>query len=146
MRQLAVFLLVLIVCSSSCKKDEEPVVPEIELISVTPLDVVEFRDSIIIMIHYKDEDGDLGFFHPDTLSLRVQDSRLANPDYYHIPPLSPPGQGLTIDGQLRIKINNLFLLGNGSQEFTTLSLKLRDREGNWSNEVTSGQITINKKL
>jgi hypothetical protein len=34
------------------------------------------------------------------------------------------------------------LLGNGPQEKTSFSIRIKDRAGNWSEEINSPQITI----
>jgi hypothetical protein len=71
---------------------------------------------------------------------------LIDPDWYHVPPLSPVGSNVTIEGDLTIKISSLFLLGNGSQEFTSFTIKVQDRAGNWSEEITTPQVTIRDSL
>ena len=142
-------LIIGLVCGIvSCKKKKEPEpdpVPIIELVSITPSTVLEFKDSILIKIKYKDANGDLGDLSPDEHSLIVKDSRLANPDTYHVIPLAPiSDKNIPIEGELTIKLNSLFLLGSGTTEQTILTIKLKDRAGNWSNELTSSPITINK--
>lgn len=127
------------------KKDvatiQEP--PSIELISLTPLNIKEFKDSIFIVIKYKDINGDLGDENPDELSLEVKDSRLSKADYYHVQPLAPnTGKDISIEGEIRIKLNSMFLLGGGTIEQSVLTLKLKDRAGTWSNEVSSQPLTI----
>ncbi len=135
---------------SSCKKKkEEPPpdpVPVIELVSVTPTNVIQFKDSIIVKFRYKDNNGDLGEYSPEDHPLHVKDARLSNPDTYHVKPLAPPSEkNIPIEGELTIKLNSMFLLGTGNTEVTNLKIKLRDRAGNWSNEITTPQITINKQ-
>lgn len=142
-------LIIGLVCGIvSCKKKKEPEpdpVPIIELVSITPSTVTEFKDSILIKIKYKDANGDLGDQSPDVHSLHVKDSRLANPDTYHVIPLAPiSDKNIPIEGELTIKLNSLFLLGSGTTEQTVLTIKIKDRAGNWSNELTSSPITINK--
>ena len=141
------FLILLSLLVFSCKKDKPmPREPVIELVSVGPTNIVQFKDSIEVVLKYYDNDGDLGDYLPDENSLMVKDSRLTLPDWYHIPPLAPPDIELKIEGLLKIKINTMFLLGNGNQEFPTLSIKLKDRSGNWSNEIITSTITINDSL
>ncbi len=132
----------------SCKKKSADLPPEptIELVSVSPSNLMQFRDSVVVTLKYKDNQGDLGTVSPDEYTLQVKDSRLVNPDWYHIQPLTPPEQELKIEGTLSIRLNTMFLLGNGTQEFSTLSIKLQDRAGNWSNEIITPPITINDTL
>ncbi|MDZ4663886.1 MAG: hypothetical protein SGJ15_03315 [Bacteroidota bacterium] len=132
----------------SCKKKEEPApdpIPTLEIVSISPSTVKEFQDSVIIKLKYKDANGDLGDQSPDLHSLYVKDSRLPNPDTYHVKPLAPiSSDNIPIEGELTIKLNALFLLGTGTSEATTLNIKIKDRAGNWSKEVTSAQLTITK--
>jgi len=140
-------IMILFVISCKKKKKEAPPdpVPTIEIVSVSPSTVKEFQDSVIIKLKYKDANGDLGDESPDELSLYVKDSRLPYPDKYHVKPLAPiTGKDIPIEGELTIKLNSLFLLGTGATELTTLSIKMKDRAGNWTTEVNSPQITINK--
>jgi hypothetical protein len=131
----------------SCKKKEQEELgtsPIIELISVTPTEIKEFEDSIIVMLSYEDRDGDLGSENPDENFLEIRDTRLEKPDFYFVQPLSPPGTAIHIKGTLRVYIKNIFLLGNGDTEYTTLEIRMRDRAGNWSNLVTSEQLKITR--
>lgn len=140
-------LMLLLGLSTACKKQKPevfPAIPEIRLESVTPTTIKQFTDSLIVELAYQDGDGDLGFVHPDSLSLRVADARLLSPDWYFVQPLSPVGESIAIEGILRFQITGAFLLGNGSQETTTYTIAIKDRAGNWSNEVQTPTITITK--
>jgi hypothetical protein len=132
----------------SCKKKEKTLdpVPVIELVNVTPTNIVQFKDSVLVTIKYKDNNGDIGDQSPDEYSLSVKDSRLAAADWYHVQPLAPLGHELKFEGNIQVKINTMFLLGNGKQENSTLSIKLKDRAGHWSNEISTPAITINDTL
>jgi hypothetical protein len=144
---ISALIMIILVISCKKKKTETPPdpVPTIEIISVSPSTVTEFTDSVIIKLKYKDANGDLGDESPDELSLYVKDSRLPNPDKFHVKPLAPViSDNIPIEGELTIKLNSLFLLGAGTTELTVLNIKMKDRAGNWSAEVTSPQITINK--
>lgn len=148
---LKIYFLILLIGTAICgckKKKEttsEQIAPSIELLSITPQNVKEFKDSISILLKYKDVNGDLGDSNPDELSLEVRDSRLQSADKYHIQPLAPnTGKDISIEGELRIKLNSMFLLGAGTSEQSILTIKLKDRAGNWSNEVTSQPIIISK--
>lgn len=142
------FFFLFVISFFNCKKKAKVVVdpaPTIELVSINPSTVTEFKDSLSITIKYKDANGDLGDDNPDELSLEIKDSRLSKADYYHVKPLAPnTGKDIPIEGELRIKLNSMFLLGTGTTELATLNIKFKDREGNWSNEVVSSPITINK--
>lgn len=139
-------LLLLIIAFCSCKKEEEPKIPVIKLIDITPLSLVQYDEPVYISIGYSDLDGDIGYEDPDEYALQIKDNRLINPDWYHVPPLSPIESNVAIEGDLTIKINSLFLLGNGTQELTSFTIKIIDRAGNWSEEITTPQVTIRDSL
>lgn len=129
----------------SCKKDEPySTTPEIEFVSLTPSSTGEFSSDVKLVISYKDGDGDIGTEDPDSYSLFIKDARLPRADEYHVQPLSPPGSSIQIEGDLNINIPGLFVLGTDSTEKTTFTVKLKDRAGNMSNEITTTTITINK--
>ena len=130
-----------------CRKEdlrEDMDVPYISIKNITPTEVYEFSESVLLEIAYEDGNGDLGFHDPDILSLSVQDSRLDSADMYHIPPLTPDGEEIYIKGTFNVYLNTTFLIGIGSSEKLRYTVKIRDREGNWSNTVTSEEITVVK--
>lgn len=134
-------LLLLWGCEKIVPNDVSPI-PEIEIQSVSPTLIEEFSGTVKLNLKYTDGDGDLGFEHPDSVALEVWDSRLSEPDWYYIPPLSPLESNVSIEGLLEIELNGTFILGNGSQETTYFTIRLRDRSGNWSNTVQTPEITI----
>lgn len=126
-----------------CKEDEpDPVAPELTFISVSPLSVVAHETPLTVIVHYLDHQGDLGFDDPDEYAIKVRDARLADNDWYHLPPMTPAGIELSVEGDLDITVPPLFLLGNGTLETTRLTVQIVDRAGNWSNPVESPEITI----
>jgi hypothetical protein len=104
--------------------------------------VVQFGDRVKVRFSYKDADGDLGHADPDVATLEVKEARLEVPDLYHVPPIAPEGAEVSVQGELEVELNALFLLGNGIEETTTYTLRIRDRAGNWSNSITTPTITI----
>ena len=144
-KSFSILLLVMIACLA-CKKEELSKSPVIELVEITPLSLVQYNEPVYITIGYTDLDGDIGYESPDEYALQIKDNRLIDPDWYHVPPLSPVGSNVAIEGNLTIKINSLFLLGNGSQEFTSFTIKIKDRADNWSEEITTPQVTIRDSL
>jgi hypothetical protein len=147
MKKTAVYLLAPIIsmiflgCEKIVPNDVSPI-PEIEIQSVAPTLIEEFSGTVKLSLKYTDGDGDLGFEHPDSVALEVWDSRLSEPDWYYIPPLSPLESNVSIEGVLDIELNGTFILGNGFQETTYFTVRLRDRSGNWSNTVQTPEITI----
>lgn len=139
---IAIFILFF---SNSCKEKlvatGDPK-PNIQFISISSTKLKQFTDSLVVTLKYKDGDGDLGDISADTLSIYVRDSRLIKPDYYHLLPLSPINNKLSIEGILNIKIKNIFLLTASPLETTKFEIKLKDRAKNWSNTVFTPNIEI----
>ena len=134
---------------AGCSKDDETTEelsyePSIAFVELTPLEIDNFKNSVTLTISYKDNNGDLGFDDPDQYALWVKDSRLDSADWYHIPPLSPVGKSLIIQGKLDIVLNSIFIIGNGNEELMSLSVKIRDRANNWSNIIHTPSITVKK--
>ncbi|MCB0705935.1 MAG: hypothetical protein KDC34_11520 [Saprospiraceae bacterium] len=144
--RLIVPLLLLI---SACEKIvEDPVfseVPAIVLLEVSQDTIVQFTEQLIVTIQYEDGDGDLGTSDPDINSIFVQDSRLEEADEYYLPPLAPEDATISITGSFDLKLSPTFLLGNGTQEISELSIYLIDRAGNKSNTLKAGPIIIKKE-
>lgn len=154
MKYIYLFVLFFILVVYACKKEEDvtpesdppmSIIPSIELKSVTPTSVKQFKDSIVFNIFYKDGDGDLGFSDTDSLSLYLTDNRVPLTEKYHVPPLSPDSSKIAIQGYFNLVLNHTNLLDTAGtdSETTTYTIKVKDRSGNWSNEVTSVTITIN---
>ena len=136
-------VLIVFALTGGCKKDEGPdPFPVIRFISISD-DVVEsFTNAVRITIGYSDSDGDLGSPDPDENTVRVRDARLPDDDWYHLPPLTPDLLPLSIEGTFELQLNPLFILGNGLEEVTSFTIQVRDRAGNWSNQITTPQVRI----
>ena len=128
-------------CKEQIVSNGDPI-PNIQFISISSTKLKQFSDSLVVTLKYKDGDGDLGDVSADTLSIYVRDSRLSKPDYYHLFPLSPINNKLSIDGLLNIKIKNIFLLSTSPSETTKFEIKLKDRAKNWSNTIFTPNIEI----
>ena len=134
-KKIATFLFALVpilLLIAGCKK-EDPVieidpVPYITLEGVSATTIQEFSGDLKVTVGYEDQDGDLGFTNPDSLSIEVWDSRLSQPDMYHLRPLAPDTT-LHITGTIDVVILSPFLLGNGNSEVVNYSIRLRDRAG-----------------
>lgn len=124
---------------------EVSVVPEISLESVSATTVAAHTDSLAFLIKYTDGDGDLGDADADIMSIELVDTRdVDNLIFlYHLSPRAPLDAEITITGTLEIVLQNTILLDDTNpQETTTFTIRLKDRAGNWSNEVESEVITI----
>ncbi|MFN0188066.1 MAG: hypothetical protein ACKVQV_05135 [Bacteroidia bacterium] len=132
--------------SSGCQKDDDPFankVPTIELLSLTPQMVVEFNDSLVFNIKYRDNDGDLGENNPSVKNLFITDNRIGIVYDYRIQQLAPTGSAIAIEGTLQVVLNSVARTDTSlAQESATFSVYVKDRAGNKSNVVTSGAIII----
>ncbi|MEE2699949.1 MAG: hypothetical protein VYD71_01120 [Bacteroidota bacterium] len=137
-------LLALLLLTFSCKKDEATPEFRISLINTTPTTLQEFQENVLVTITYQHPEGFLGFTDPDYLSIEIHDSRLTNPDYYHLQPLAPPNENISIQGEINVEIDSPFRFGNGNSETLTYSLRIQDNNKNWSNTIVTPTITVNK--
>ncbi len=128
-------------CQEEVVSTENPV-PNIQFISVSSNKLKQFSDSLVVTLKYKDGDGDLGDISADSFSIYVRDFRLSKPDYFHLIPLSPIGNKISIEGVLNLKIKNIFLLSSAPTEITKFEIKLKDRSKNWSNTIFTPNIEI----
>jgi hypothetical protein len=142
-----------IVILGGCKKEPlgnnplPPVsdTPSISLMSVSPTTVTQLQDPIEFTIFYLDGDGDLGFYEADSNSIYVTDTRFPLTETFQLQPLAPAGTDISIQGELVVTLDDVILQDSShASEQATFKIRLRDRAGNWSNEVTSGTVTIVK--
>jgi len=139
------YFLICILIVSSCEKKEDEVVFSISLLNANPTEIIEFQENIYVRLFYQHPEGFVGFSDPDYLSLEVKDSRLSNPDYYHIIPVTPPDNSLSVTGELLVEIDSPFLFGNGLVELLNFTIRIQDQNLNWSNAITTPNITVNKQ-
>ena len=138
------YILVALLLTFSCKKEKLEPEFRITLKNTTPTNLQEFQENIMVTIEYQHPEGFMGFADTDYLSLEIHDSRLSNPDFYHLQPLSPPNQTISIQGRINVEIDSPFLFGNGNSETLTYYLRIQDNNKKWSNTITTPIITVNK--
>lgn len=120
-------------------------VPVVKVLDISPDTVLEFQQIINLTLQYEDGDGDIGEADPDVGVIFVQDSRLTEPDLFHVQPLAPlNAPPIFIKGTLVLQLKNSFILGNATQEQIHYSVWLRDRAGHESKVVTTPSILIKK--
>lgn len=136
----------LTLCVACKKKNPNPaisLVPAISLLQVYPSSVVSHEDSIVFEIEYTDGNGDLGFENADSGVIFITDKRVPLTESYHLPPLTPPGSSIVIQGIIPFVLERTILIDpNSESETVTFDIRIRDRAGNWSNTVTSPTITV----
>ena len=138
------FIFFISVAFFSCKKEEIVEEFSIEILETSPLILYEFQENVLVTLEYCHPQGYVGFFNPDTLSLEIKDSRLSNPDYYHLIPVNPPNHTLSVIGEILIEIDAPFIFGNGTTETLKYTIRIQDKEQTWSNQVSTPLITVNK--
>ena len=137
------FISLLVFIISSCKKEDDSLF-NISLLSTSPISLQEFQENIIVEIEFEHSEGFMGFYDPDYLSLEVKDSRLTNADYYHLIPLNPPDNELEIKGIIQLEIDAPFILGSGNLETLFFTMRIQDREGGWSNDISTPLISVSR--
>tara|TARA_B110000014_G_scaffold241549_1_gene210451 strand:+ start:145 stop:585 length:441 start_codon:yes stop_codon:yes gene_type:complete len=145
LRSIYIFFFITILFLLSCTKDDTDVIFEINLLDTFPLEIVEFQENIYVKVFYQHPQGYLGFYDPDYLSLEVKDSRLSQPDYYHVIPITPPNNSLSITGELLVEIDSPFIFGNGLIELVNFTIRIQDQNLVWSNAITTPNISVNKQ-
>ena len=140
-----VLILFTLLNMGSCEEKIVPsgnIVPTISFVSISNIKMKQFTDTLSIKLHYEDGDGDLGDIHPDSMSFFVRDTRLNFPDRYHLLPLSPNSAKVNIEGDLVLKLKNIFLLSPSPSENTTFEIKVKDRSNHMSNVIFTPKIEI----
>ena len=137
------FISLLVFIISSCKKEDDSLF-NISLLSTSPISLQEFQENIIVEIEFEHSEGFMGFYDPDYLSLEVKDSRLTNADYYHLIPLNPPDNELEIKGIINLEIDAPFILGSGNLETLFFTIRIQDREEEWSNDISTPLISVSR--
>lgn len=146
------YLLVSVALLLSCKKEKgnDPLpaisnVPEIELSNTSSTSINQF-DDLTLTVKYTDGNGDLGESDANINSIFVTDNRdITIVHKFHLQPLAPVGQDVAIQGNLKIKIENVILLDqSNTSENASFSVYILDRAGNKSNIVTSPSVRISK--
>lgn len=144
MRKIFVIFFISVFIFSCKKKDSQTNVPQIKFVSISPSTVVEYVNSISIVISYDDLDGDLGENNANVSNLWVTDSRNNVQYSYRISQLAPDNANIHIRGNLDISIKNTARTDSSASQSFTYSIFLKDRAGNSSNTVTTSAITVTK--
>tara|TARA_B100001989_G_C24516525_1_gene453466 strand:+ start:447 stop:878 length:432 start_codon:yes stop_codon:yes gene_type:complete len=143
MIRLINYLFILIIFFS-CNKENNDTKFKISHLSTEPTQITEFQENINVRISYEHPEGFLGFYDPDYLSLEIKDSRLSNSDFYHLEPINPPNEIVSIVGEILIEVDAPFIFGNGNSETLSYSIRIQDQSGNWSNSINSSSITVSR--
>lgn len=170
MRQLLSFIVgiaaitnLLVHCVRPPEYPDEPV---ITFISVSPSKILQRPffsrpDTVYtdLKFSFTDGDGNLGF-NDTTVSIVIRDLRSPNlPKDYRFPMVDPQGAGNGISGEVTVRvpvsccipdpINGIPLppcdtnsVSNQLTDTLIYSIRIKDRLGNWSNEIKSSPIIL----
>jgi hypothetical protein len=137
------FLLITLLVFGACKSGGEEIIspiPEIELLSVSPQEVVAFRDSLVFQLRYTDGDGDLG--SATEKNLFIVDERIDLTHAFRLQQIVPNNERVPITGTARVTLPNTLITDGSSEQIVTFNLYLRDQAGNESNRVMSPPIRV----
>ena len=159
-KYLAILILITACFQSCSKKEEYPIIPEIEFLGMTKLydPVLQRYDRGVLAISFKDGDGDIGLFDFQTappydynffvkyfelqngseIRVIINDSSFFNA---RIPVLTPDGSVKAIKGEIEDTLN----IFNMFSPFDTIKFDvyLVDRELHKSNTVSTGWFLRN---
>jgi hypothetical protein len=137
----------LLLLGLGCKKDKidlKDPVPQILSVSINPTTVVEYTDSIVFSIAYRDGDGDLGENSPTAKNLFLTDTRINVTEEYRIRELAPQGAEVPITGTLQVVLRNTGITDGSASQTFNYTIKMRDRAGNESAIFTTENITVRR--
>lgn len=139
------FLIFGLLTLASCKKDDDQEVgdtPVITFESISPGSVKAYSDSVVIRIQYEDGNGDLGENNTTEPNAFITDVRSGLEYQFRVRQLAPDDANIHIRGSLNIVVPQVAFIGSGSSETATFKVKIEDRAGNMSNEITTTAITV----
>ncbi len=155
---------ILAVAATACTEAPEyPVEPQIEFIGLNQDSIEQSRDASIpldtveIRFSFTDGDGDLG--SADSINIYLEDSRDGTLQLFKISPIPKLGAGKGLSGEIKILLSNspitrYFCCTFPNTNLTCLAsrqhptdklfykIRIRDRAGNWSNEIQTAPIVI----
>lgn len=135
------------------KPPDYPVEPQIEFISVSKSELVQFTDTLRINFSYTDGDGDIGV-ELDTLydnNVIVTDSRTGFEETFRIPVVPQQGASNGISGEISLLLEYTCCInsspictptpGVGPEEII-YSVQMFDKAGNASNIIQTTPIFL----
>jgi hypothetical protein len=134
--------------ASCLNPPDYPTVPHIEFDSLTKTFVKGAEiggqvvpDSIIFFISFTDGDGDLGPIGNDSAeNLFFRDNRTGFVYPFQFPYITPDGNIKDISGTIAYTLSPFFCNPGKTIDTLSYTIYIRDRAGNFSNEVTSPDI------
>ncbi len=164
---LLIMLVLIITSILSCKKipkfDKIPVIDFKAINTYTYLNTDQMvnADSVVMTVHIKDGDGDIGNEANDrndnNINYFVDVYRKTNGIFNqvtldpglsyngHTPLLNPISTPGPIEADLSYKISFLYFNGQAENDTLKFLIKIKDRAGNFSNTVETLPVVIRKK-
>ncbi|MEZ4773626.1 MAG: hypothetical protein R3D00_10630 [Bacteroidia bacterium] len=139
---LALLSMMLFSCSHLDEIAPPSAVPEIQLISVSPLSVKAHQQEIVFKLEYTDGDGDLGSNNDTDRNVFVRDNRIDITHEFRLKQLAPDGAVIPITGIFEVILPNTIITDGSGEEKVVFSIYIVDRAGNESNVVDTPEITI----
>lgn len=140
---------------SACQKEiTASEIPAITYKVLTPLEYTYDRtptpgqpsDTTYMYFDFVDGDGDLGAKDDNDRTLYVQlfDQRPTDTVEinYTLPFITPPGDRKAIRGEIRLALTGIIVPPGLTSQKATYRLRIRDRAGNWSNEIKTPALTV----
>ena len=135
--------LVLVGCNDDDIDLQDPV-PQILDVTLNTNNIIEYQDSLVFNVRYRDGDGDLGENDPNAANLFLIDNRIGVAESFRIQELAPEGANIPITGNLRVVLKSTGITDNSFLQTVTYTLYLRDRAGNESNRFTTENIAVSR--
>jgi len=163
-RQIFLFLLVMVVFSDCKKRPTFPASPEISFLELKKMKVLGssgYKDSVIISLYFKDGDGDLGnttsenYFTDVYAKLNGEYKQVVvtdttTPITYlkkngRFPSLNPDGRQGPLEGSLNygVSLDLRFYIKDSSSYTLKFNIYIKDNAGHSSNTIETPEITVN---
>lgn len=135
-----------LVLTTACTKDETDIKPEphIDLLEVNPTNIVEYQDSLLFRISYRDGDGDLGENRAGVNNLFLVDKRVNATYAYRIPEIVPDGNSAPIKGSFTFSLRSVARTDSLPEQTCIYEIYVIDRAGRQSNTVATPPITLRR--
>lgn len=147
----ALYILILLLCTSCYDAPSYSNIPHIRLKEVNASRPVPISgDSVIVVIEFQDGDGDLGRRNAaDTIpNLFIVDKRfgIVDSQSFSIPYIPPKGSVKDVSGEISLNLLSKIYCNPFTpgllMDTLEFEFQVRDRAGNFSNKISTGQIAI----
>lgn len=160
----SILAMVTLLIGTCTQPPEYPDTPVLEFVANSKDSIFQqstgLIDTILIRFSFTDGDGDLSLDVADSTDIVVSDLRFPDlpiGNVFRLPEIPEEGTGNGISGEVTLIYRNdqiccyetiqgiTFACGNAIQnrvDTTQFLIQMRDRAGNWSNEITTDPIYV----